>query len=79
VGASMAIGPVGRQAEAALRLGVQGGAMCYSYSMSSGIFAGKPLLSGVCRTLLDLIQVCKVTGSGSSLSETSILDAMTSM
>jgi lipid-binding SYLF domain-containing protein len=45
LGASMAIGPVGRQAEAALRLGVQGGAMCYSYSMSSGIFAGKLLTS----------------------------------
>ena len=40
VGASMAIGPLGRQAEAALRVGAQGGAMCYSYSMSSGIFAG---------------------------------------
>lgn len=43
VGASVAVGPIGRQAEAALRLGAQGGAVCYSYSMSSGIFAGESL------------------------------------
>lgn len=41
VGASMAVGHIGRQAEAALRLGVStGGAICYSYSLTSGIFAG---------------------------------------
>ena len=41
LGASLAIGPMGRQAEAALHLGVQGGALCYSYSLSAGVFAGK--------------------------------------
>lgn len=40
IGASLALGPVGRQAEAALRLGSQGGAICYSYSLSAGVFAG---------------------------------------
>ena len=41
VGASLALGPMGRQAEAALRVGTQGGGVCYSYSCSSGVFAGK--------------------------------------
>lgn len=41
LGASLALGPVGRQAEAALRVGTQGGALCYSYSLSAGVFAGE--------------------------------------
>lgn len=45
LGASVAVGPLGRQAEAAMRLGVQGAAMCYSYSLSAGIFAGRFLNS----------------------------------
>jgi len=50
VGGSMAVGTVGRQAEAAMRLGAQGGAMCYSYSMSSGIFAGISIEGSVVST-----------------------------
>ncbi len=51
LGASLAVGPVGRQAEAALRLGVQGGAVCYSYSMSAGIFAGRVDALALCHPL----------------------------
>lgn len=41
LGASLAVGPLGRHAEAAFRLGTQGAAVCYSYSLSSGAFAGQ--------------------------------------
>ncbi|KAK9805137.1 hypothetical protein WJX72_001461 [[Myrmecia] bisecta] len=37
---SLAVGPLGRQAEANMRLGTGGAAVCYSYSCSRGAFAG---------------------------------------
>lgn len=39
-GASVAVGPVGRSADASLRMGRSGGAVCYSYSLSRGAFVG---------------------------------------
>ena len=39
-GASLAVGPFGRNAEAALHLGLGGGALCYTFSISRGAFAG---------------------------------------
>ena len=40
---SLAMGPVGRQADANMRLGRSGAAVCYSYSCSRGAYAGKPV------------------------------------
>lgn len=37
---SLAMGPVGRQADANMRLGRSGAAVCYSYSCSRGAYAG---------------------------------------
>lgn len=39
-GASIAAGPVGRQADAGMTMGPRGAALCYSYSLSRGAFAG---------------------------------------
>lgn len=39
-GASVAVGPIGRSADAALRVGRAGGALCYSYSLCRGAFIG---------------------------------------
>lgn len=39
-GASIAVGPMGRSADAVLRLGRTGGAVCCSYSLSRGAFIG---------------------------------------
>ena len=38
---SLAVGPVGRQADANMRLGRSGTAVCYSYSCSRGAYAGE--------------------------------------
>lgn len=38
---SLAVGPMGRQADANVRLGKSGAALCYSYSCSKGIYAGE--------------------------------------
>ena len=40
-GVSVAVGPMGRSADAALRLGRKGAALCYSYSLSRGAFIGE--------------------------------------
>ena len=40
---SLAMGPMGRQADANMRIGKGGAALCYSYSCSKGIFAGEQL------------------------------------
>ncbi len=45
--ASFAAGPLGRQADAGLTLGRGGAALCYSYSISRGAFAGNLNLSYV--------------------------------
>ena len=41
---SVAVGPLGRQADAGLQVGSSGAAMLYSYSVSRGAFAGALLL-----------------------------------
>ena len=38
---SLAVGPVGRQADANMRLGRSGAALGYSYSCSRGAYIGK--------------------------------------
>ena len=38
--ASLAVGPLGRQADAVMRMGTMGAALCYSYSCSRGAYAG---------------------------------------
>ena len=40
----MAVGPMGRQADANMRIGRSGAALCYSYSCSRGAYVGKPCL-----------------------------------
>ncbi|KAK9918108.1 hypothetical protein WJX75_001366 [Coccomyxa subellipsoidea] len=39
-GVNLAVGPLGRQAEVTMQVGLGGAAMCYSYSFSRGAFAG---------------------------------------
>lgn len=39
-GVSFAAGPLGRQADAGMTVGPRGAALCYTYSLSRGVFAG---------------------------------------
>ena len=41
-GAGMAVGPLGRQTDATLRVGRSGAALMYTYCITRGIFAGVP-------------------------------------
>ena len=46
--ASLAVGPLGRQADAVMRMGTKGAALCYSYSCSRGAYAGGLLCTDSC-------------------------------
>lgn len=52
-GLSVAAGPLGRHAEADLRLGDRGAASCYSYSCSKGAFVGVSLEGSIVATRTD--------------------------
>lgn len=40
---SVAVGPMGRQADANMRVGRSGAALCYSYSCSRGAYVGESI------------------------------------
>ncbi|EIE18388.1 DUF500-domain-containing protein [Coccomyxa subellipsoidea C-169] len=53
-GVNLAVGPLGRQAEVTMQVGLAGAAMCYSYSCSRGAFAGVSIEGSLLTTRSDV-------------------------
>ncbi|BDA51595.1 probable SH3 domain-containing YSC84-like protein 1 at C-terminar half [Coccomyxa sp. Obi] len=53
-GVNLAVGPLGRQAEVTMQVGLGGAAVCYSYSCSRGAFAGVSIDGSLLTTRSDV-------------------------